>query len=184
MTVSIKPITGDELGQAVFFHLKERSDLDIGDLSVKAEGSVVTLEGYVNSREKKKAAEQTAMEVRGVKAVASDITIKPVLERTDTELARNVIRAFQSHGSVPAEQVKVIVSNGRITLEGVVSTVLERMLAEAVAKNLPGVVGVQNDLLVQPRSSLTRQQETAPQEEVVFSSNREAETKRSATKAG
>jgi osmotically-inducible protein OsmY len=184
MVASMKSLTRDELGQAVFYYLKEQPDLYIADLKVKAEDGVVTLEGFVNSREKKKAAEERAMEVRGVKAVASDLAVKPVPEKTDTELAQNVLRAFQTHGSVPLDQIEVIVSKGRITLEGTVPTVFERLLAEAVAKNLPGNVGVQNHLIVEPRTSFTWKQGIISQESIVVSNNHEAETELGAAEAG
>jgi osmotically-inducible protein OsmY len=180
----MKSLTSDELGQAVFYHLKERPDLDIADLSVKAEDGVVTLEGFVMSREKKKVAEERAMEVRGVKAVASDIVVKPVLEKTDTELARNVLRAFQTHGSVPTEQIEVMVSNGRVTLEGTVPTAFERLLAEAVAKNLPGNAGVRNHLLVEPRTSLMRKPGIIPQETFAIANNSEGETELGSAEVG
>ena len=151
MAASMKLLTDDELGQAVFYHLKERQGLDIADLNVKAEDAVVTLKGFVKSRDEKKVAAETAMEVRGVKAITSDIAVIYVPQISDTEITGNVLRAFQSHRGIPAEQIKVMVSNGRITLEGTVSTVLERMFAEAAAKNLPRIAGVQNNILVEPQ---------------------------------
>jgi osmotically-inducible protein OsmY len=174
-----------DIGRSVFRNLKIIPELSADDLSVKADRGVITLEGFVRSYDEKRAAEEAALKVNGVKAIASDIVIKPVPERADTEIAKDILREFQSHISIPIEQVKAIVSNGRVRLEGIAASEFERLLAEAAVKSVRGITGIENSIKIKPHAfpaEVVRAR--APQETVTLSSNEEGWSELGAAEAG
>jgi osmotically-inducible protein OsmY len=150
MVAQMKATADFDPGRDVFRQIKTRPELSRDELSVKVEGAVITLEGSVTTSDEKRAAERAALEVYGVMAVASDIVIKPATERTDTEIAKEIIRKFRSHILIPVEEVKVIVTKGLVRLEGMVPCQFEKMLAEAATKSVRGIKGIRNEIEVKP----------------------------------
>jgi osmotically-inducible protein OsmY len=148
MAATMKAPTDFELGRAVFLYLKSLPELSADDLSVKSDGEVIILKGSVRSRAEKRLAEKAALEVYGVKALASEIVVRPVAERADSDIAEEILYEFQSRILIPADEVKAVVSNGLVTLEGVVSSEFARMLAEAAAKSLRGIRSIRNNIEV------------------------------------
>jgi ClpP class serine protease len=72
--------------------------------------------------------------VYGVKAVANDLEVKLFWQRTDPEIARSAVQALESHVSIPSENIKVSVKNGRVTLEGTV-VLAATQIARAVLRH-------------------------------------------------
>jgi osmotically-inducible protein OsmY len=95
-------------------------DLDSTDIAVTVKSGVVTLVGFTRSYSDKLEAEAAAKRVAGVLGVANDIEVRlPALDqRPDPEIARDAIAAIKNRVPVVAEQIKVLVRNGWITLEG------------------------------------------------------------------
>jgi osmotically-inducible protein OsmY len=116
---------------------------------------VVALTGWVDSFQKKWAAEEAALRVRGVMAVANDIEVHlPALaERTDADIATAVLHALEWDAFVPLDRIKVSVSKGWVTLRGDVEWQYEKQDAERVVRRLSGVRGVTNEIVVIPRVS-------------------------------
>lgn len=132
------------------------------DPSVKAEqigvtvnGEVVQLDGSVNSLWEKWAAEDAAMRVKNVKAVANELKIAwPSSENcADTDIAKAAISHLEWNYSVP-NSVKVKVSNGWISLEGTVEAQYQRNEAERALRSLKGVKGILNEITVKPKVSV------------------------------
>ena len=123
------------------------------DIAVAVKDGVATLTGFVRSYYEKEAAEKAAKRVYGVRGVANDIEVKSTLTRTDPEIARDAVHAIQSHISLPADQIKVTVKNGWVTLEGAVDWQYQKMLAESAVRGLRGVMGVTNNIEVKPKVS-------------------------------
>ena len=82
------------------------------DIAVAIKDGVVTLSGFVPTFWDKDAAEKAAKRVYGVKAVANDISVKPLWQRTDPEIARDAIDELERHISIPSDKIKVTVKNG------------------------------------------------------------------------
>jgi osmotically-inducible protein OsmY len=120
------------------------------DIAVAVKDEVVTLSGFVHSYWEKDAAEKAAKRVYGVRAVANDLEVKTIQERTDPEIAREVVQELQSHISLPADRIRATVKNGWVTLEGSVDWQYQKMLAESAVKKLRGVIGVSNNIEVTP----------------------------------
>ena len=93
---------------------------------------------------------EAAHRVRGVLDVANDIAVRlpGTGARTDTDIAHAVRSALEWDVFVPDSRIRSTVSNGVVTLEGEVDTWGQRDDAEAVLRNLAGVRGVVNVVVV------------------------------------
>jgi osmotically-inducible protein OsmY len=123
------------------------------DVAVAVKDGVVTLAGFIPSYWEMDAAEKAAKRVYGVKGVANDIEVKLLWQRTDPEIAREVVHELESHVGIPSDQIKVTVKNGRVTLEGTVDWEYQKTLAKSAVKKLKGVTGITNKIEVKPRVS-------------------------------
>jgi len=121
------------------------------DISVAALDHVITLTGFAHSYSEKYAAEKAAKSVYGVRAVANDIEVKPGTTRSDPEIARDVAQAIKLDVTVPFERIKISVQDGFVALEGDVEWNFQRVRAEACARNVSGVKGVMNHIILKPK---------------------------------
>jgi osmotically-inducible protein OsmY len=132
-------------------------DLDATDIAVSVQKGVVTLTGFVKSYTDRYEAEAAAKRVAGVIAVANDIEVRmpSVDERPDPEIARDAAAAVKSQLPISSENIKIIVKNGWVTLEGQVEWQYQRQTAENVVRRIKGVKGVSNTILLKPRAEPT-----------------------------
>jgi osmotically-inducible protein OsmY len=129
-------------------------DLDSTDIAVTVRSGVVTLAGFTRSYSDKLEAETVAKRVAGVLGVANDIEVRlpNIDQRPDPEVARDATAAILSRLPVVGEQIKVLVRNGWITLEGEVEWDYQRSAAEAAVRRVKGLKGVTNTIQVKPRA--------------------------------
>lgn len=92
-----------DIQREVLEELKWESRLQPNEIGVAVRDGVVTLMGDVDSYAKKLAAEQAALRVRGVKAVANEIRVRlpGISERTDTDLAERAKISCYGMGRSP-----------------------------------------------------------------------------------
>jgi osmotically-inducible protein OsmY len=152
MAVMTEARTDQEIQRLVLDELKWDARVQPNEIGVAVKDGVVTLTGWVESYKKKWAAEEAAHRVKGVRAVANDIEVRlpTSAERTDADIAGAVTRAIEWDAMVPADNVKVTVSKGWVTLEGQVEWEFEKDAAERAARRITGVRGVTNLIRVQP----------------------------------
>ena len=145
--------TDETIQREVLQELRWDSRVQPNEIGVAVKDGVVTLTGYVDTYLKKLAAKEAALRVHGVKAVANDIQVRlpGMSERTDTDLARAAREALQWDIEVPADRVKITVSNGWVTLDGEVDYGFQKQAAERAINRLAGVKGVTNLIRVAPR---------------------------------
>lgn len=141
-----------EVQQDVIRELKWDSRVDETDVGVEVDNGIITLTGTVSSWGKRIAAEEAAHRVRGVLDVANDIVVKVpgTGGRTDTEIAQAVRNALVWDVFVPDTRIQSTVSDGVVTLKGDVDSWIQRDDADRVVRNLTGVRGVRNDIVVKP----------------------------------
>jgi osmotically-inducible protein OsmY len=147
--------TDEQIQRDVLEELNWDPRVQPNEIGVAVKDGIVTLTGSVDSYTKRWAAEEAALRVRGVKAVANDIQVKlPVsAERTDADIAAAALHALKWHALIPDDQVKVTVSKGWITLEGEVDWQFERDDAEREVRRLTGVRGLTNLIKVKTRAT-------------------------------
>ncbi|MES2183136.1 MAG: BON domain-containing protein [Pseudomonadota bacterium] len=122
------------------------------DVGVIARDGVVTLTGELDSYPEKLSVERAVLRVKGVRAVAIDMTIRPAQahERTDSEIAQAAEQALVWNVLVPDGAVTPLVENGHITLTGEVGWDYQRRAAENAVQELLGIRGVTNLVKVRP----------------------------------
>lgn len=130
--------------------LKWDPSIDDKKIGVIVNNGVVTLTGEVGNFAGKWSAEDVAKRVSGVRAVANDIQVKIPLSgvRSDTDIAGAAANALQWNVSLAGTQIKPVVKEGWVTLSGNVSWGFQRISAENTVRNLMGVKGVTNDVIV------------------------------------
>ena len=119
-------------------------NLGATDIAVSVEKGVVTLAGFVKNYADKYEAESAAKRVAGVLGVANDIEVRmpSVDERPDPEIARDAVAAIKSQLPISSENIKVIVKDGWVTLEGQVEWQYQRSTAENSVRRIKGIKGV------------------------------------------
>jgi osmotically-inducible protein OsmY len=128
-------------------------DIDATDIGVAVRNGVVTLTGFVRSYAQKSEVERDAKRVAGVVGVANDIEVRlPVLDqRPDPEIAREAASALKSELPFSSENIKVVIRDGWLTLEGTVEWNYARERAESSVKRVRGVKGVANAITLKPK---------------------------------
>ena len=122
-------------------------------IGVTANDGVITLSGLVDTYSKKLAAERAAQRVMGVKVVAIDLEVKLGLldAKSDIEIAEAVRNALRWHGAVNEDKIEVKVDNGWVHLDGSTEWDYERKAAANAVRNLVGVRGVSNNIVLKSR---------------------------------
>ena len=146
-------MTDKDLKQHVQSALDWEPSLDASDIGVSVDEGVVTLRGNVASYAEKVTAERVALRVYGVKAVANDLAVHLVsgFERTDTEIAQAAVAALKWNTMVPNDRVTVTVANGWLAVNGTLDWQYQKDAAARAVRDLTGVKGVTNNIIVQPR---------------------------------
>jgi osmotically-inducible protein OsmY len=165
------------LRQNVLEELEWRPEINAAHIGVTAENGVVTLSGHVSTYAEKRAAEEAAQRVAGVRGVAADIEVRTSGgdATQDDEIAQRVLTLLAWDNSVPRGNVAVSVAGGWVTLIGEVPWQFQRTAAENAVRNLHGVLGVRNRIVLSPQlqptdvrqrieSALKRSAELASQE--------------------
>lgn len=143
-----------EIEQDVREELQWDPDLDASDIAVSVKDGVVTLAGFVRSYTDKYEAEAAAKRVAGVVAVANDLEVRlpSVDERPDPDIARDAVAALKSMLPISYQNIKIVVKNGWVTLEGQVEWQYQRQTAENAVRRIKGVKGVSNLIQLKPRA--------------------------------
>jgi osmotically-inducible protein OsmY len=123
------------------------------DVGVIVKDGVVTLTGHPSSHAEKHAIERAAQRVKGVKALAIEMPVKLASDytRTDADIAMAVERAIEWNVLVPDDKIHPMVENGWVTLNGEVEWDYQRRAAEGAVRDLLGVTGVTNRVVVKPK---------------------------------
>jgi osmotically-inducible protein OsmY len=125
--------------------------LDIAQIAVSADDGVVTLRGTVGSLPQKIGAGRAAKNVKGVYEVKNQLEVRPVIgdQHDDAELRARVLQALMYNSLVPST-IDAKAKDGYVTLTGRCNWQFERLEAERVAGNVPGVWGVKSEIVLEP----------------------------------
>lgn len=142
-----------ELRDRVERQLEWEPEVTSTDIGVAADDGIVTLSGNVGSYSEKLAAEKAAKHTFGVKGVANDITVTPLFESLDSEIASTAVAALASRSNVPSKEIKVTVKNKFIYLDGKVDWKFQKDAAEKAVDHIFGAKGVRNNIEIEPKVS-------------------------------
>lgn len=123
-------------------------------ISYKVDGGTVTLIGQVVRPTLKSDAENAVKHIEGVDKVDNQIEILPPSSQDDglrLALFRAIYQypALQKYDLGVQKPIRIIVKNGRATLEGVVDSESDKNLVGVRANSVPGLFSVTNNLQVQ-----------------------------------
>lgn len=123
------------------------------NLAYRVDGNTVTLYGEVTRPVLKSDAEHAVKHIEGVGQVVNEIKVLP-LSPFDDQIRRATYRAIFSYGGLyryamgANPSIHIIVDNGHVTLQGVVSNQMDKNMAGIRANGVSGVFSVKNDLRV------------------------------------
>ena len=145
----------NDIKRDVEAQLRWDPDIDATDIAVSVKDGVVTLTGFVRSYSQRYEAEKEAKSVRGVRGVANAIEVKlPSLnQRADPEIARDAVDALKRELPYSSENIKAVVRDGWLTLEGEVEWKFQSERAEEAVRRVRGLKGVTNLIKIKPRAT-------------------------------
>lgn len=124
------------------------------NLSYQVDGGTVTLMGQVVKPTLKSDAGRSVKRIEGVTSVVNNIKVLPV-SPMDDRTRRAVYLAIYRRGQLATRygfqavpSIHIIVENGHVTLEGVVSNEGDKNIANIQANGVSGVFSVTNNLRV------------------------------------
>jgi hyperosmotically inducible protein len=122
-------------------------------IAFKVDGSNVTLLGQVVRPVLKSDAENAVKHIEGVERVDNQIEVLPPSSMDDglrIQLFRAIYQyaALQKYELGVQKPIRIIVKNGRVTLEGVVDSEADKNLAGLRANGVSGIFSVTNNLQV------------------------------------
>ncbi len=163
-------MTDQEVREHVENALDWEPSVNARDVGVSVEEGVITLRGTVGSYAEKLSAERVAERVFGVKAVANDLAVRLIsgYERTDTEIAQAAAAALAWNTIVPEGRVTATVDKGWITLNGTLDYYYQSAAADRAVRDLTGVRGVSNCILLQAPAVSVKAGDVTAQIEAAF----------------
>jgi hyperosmotically inducible protein len=123
------------------------------NIAYKVEGNTVVLMGQVVRPSLKSDAENAVKHIEGVDRVDNQIEVLPP-SPMDDQLRIALFRAIYQYPALQKYElgvqkpIRIIVKNGRVTLEGVVDSEADKNLAGVRANGVPGIFSVTNNLHV------------------------------------
>jgi osmotically-inducible protein OsmY len=115
---------------------------------VTIDEGIVTLEGEVEWSHQKEAAESALEHLIGVRGILNEITVKSATPTA--EIKEKIVAALGRSALFGGDRIMVEVADGKVTLSGHVSSMIEREEAERIARAAPSVARVGNRLIVTP----------------------------------
>ena len=118
-------------------------------------GGVVHLRGKVDTAEAKAAAEEIAKGIEGVKSVKNDLQVVPPASRKMVDAKdQDIEKAVKARLSkdMQVKTVDVRTDSGVVTLTGEVPSIVAAAKASEMARGVPGVKSVKNELTVRQAS--------------------------------
>jgi osmotically-inducible protein OsmY len=141
---SDKKTSDDEIAQRAVKVIDWDTTIPDEKVKIKVQNGWITLTGEVDWYFQRSSAEAAVRQLSGVAGVINSITVKARVEASDVQ--HRIESALKRSAELEAEQIRVMVSGGRVTLEGRVKAWHERGVAERAAWAVPGVTSV-DDLL-------------------------------------
>jgi osmotically-inducible protein OsmY len=138
----------EDIAIAAVNALKENAAVPDDKIKVTVSNGWITLEGEVEWQFQKTATETAVRYLAGVVGVTNLIRVKP--QAKPEELKKRIEDAFKRTAALDANNIRIEVDGGKVTLRGKVRSWAERELAEREAWAAPGVWSVENLIEVEP----------------------------------
>jgi hyperosmotically inducible protein len=139
------------------------NNLDSVSVSQDRDKGVMTLTGNVTSDVQKTQAENLAKQAAPDYTIANEIGIRragdsnagSIASNLDSAIEDNFKASLKAHNNLDDQSIHFSAKNGTLVLKGSVKTVKQKMEAESLAKQVPNVQQVVNELEVKPKKHST-----------------------------
>ena len=126
------------------------------DVSVKTQKGVITLRGKVENEGARHAAEEIALNIKGQKKVVNQLTVVPkaarkVVDRQDDQIVKDVEKGIKNDARLKKADINVRADKGIVTLTGKAPSLETSVRASEVARRVPGVRAVRNEVKLEPK---------------------------------
>lgn len=135
-----------EISDAVVNELRITRGIDADLITVDTNDGIVTLTGTADNLLTKDRATSVASTIRGVRSIVNEIDV--VSDRLDVAIIEDVADALLSDPATDMWEIESSIDEGVVTLSGTVESWQEKELAARVVKGVDGVVGINNNIVV------------------------------------
>ncbi len=142
------PVTDHDLKQRIINALNKNPLVDRYDIKVISRNGIVSIEGYIDSPAAISQAVTTVAKVKGVAKVINNLQYDHAdIPDSDEEIWEKIRRSFWWDLRLYDQDITVAVSNGTVTLQGTVPSIIEWRRATQISRE-SGAKRVQNKLKV------------------------------------
>jgi hyperosmotically inducible protein len=141
-----------------------QNGLGVVNVSQDRDKGVITLSGDVETPDKKAEAESLARQAASGYTIANEIGVRPIGQEgqaksvdknLDSAIEDNFKADLKEHKNLDDQSVHYTAENGTLVLKGSVKTAAQRAEAGRLAKSVPNVKEVVNELKVDPNKHST-----------------------------
>ncbi len=140
------PTADDEIVRRILDVLRWSTGIPVDTVKVKVQKGWVTLTGTVEWNYQRESAVHAIRGMAGVTGITNSILIGP--KASPVDIRDRIERALKRQAELDMGDIRVAVSDGTVTLEGKVHSMIERRVAEQAAWAAPGVRAVKDRLSV------------------------------------
>lgn len=141
-----KQLADDQIAARALSIMAWDATIPDGNVQVKVQHGWVTLSGTVDWFYQCEAAASAVHKLSGVMGVSNLINVAPTVQAGD--IKRKIEAALQRSAQIEAGRIAVSVHGTTVVLDGSVNSWVERGAAERAAWTVPGVIDVQDRLVV------------------------------------
>ena len=147
-------IDNTALRQKILDELSLDSRLDATHINVAADNGVATLTGHVRSFPEIFYALEVVRGVDSVRAIADELIVRlpSAYVRDDTSIAKSIVHVLSSNLPEVEMNIQADVSDGLVTLTGIVDRQAQRQHAENQIAHVMGVKGISNQIALRERT--------------------------------